>query len=501
MPWGTACPSKPCRFHSINLANEQPAQEQPAGCNIAPKGGFNEAPARLAFFAVNDYSYAMNRRHRKPKLPNYPVRVSIERLSHDGRGVTHVDGKTVFVDGALPGEDISFLYSGRARKHDEGRLCELFRASPDRVEPKCAHFDICGGCSLQHQHSGEQILAKQQTLLDNLRRTGKLEPETLLDPLTGPVWGYRNKARLGVKDVKKKGRVLVGFREKRKSYIADIQRCEVLHPSIGERFHELADLISGMQARARIAQIEVAVGDDTTVLVFRNLDPLSRDDRQRLTEYAQHTGLHIYLQPKGPDSIELLWSEASTLYYCLPDQNIEVQFLPTDFTQVNPVINKIMIQQALELLDLQESDTVLDLFCGLGNFTLPIARKVAAVVGVEGEAGLVQRARENSQRNGIDNVEYHVVDLSQQPCEQPWTQHSYDKILIDPPRSGAQELVPNLAELGADRIVYVSCHPASLARDAGMLVNDRGYRLIAAGVMDMFPHTTRVESMALFERV
>jgi 23S rRNA (uracil1939-C5)-methyltransferase len=380
-------------------------------------------------------------------------------------------------------------------------LCELFRASPDRVEPKCAHFDICGGCSLQHQHSREQILAKQQTLLDNLRRIGKLEPETLLDPLTGPVWGYRNKARLGVKDVKKKGRVLVGFREKRKSYIADIQRCEVLHPSIGERLHELADLISGMQARARIAQIEVAVGDDTTVLVFRNLDPLSRDDRQRLTEYAQHTGLHIYLQPKGPDSIELLWSEASTLYYCLPDQNIEVQFLPTDFTQVNPVINKIMIQQALELLDLQESDTVLDLFCGLGNFTLPIARKVAAVVGVEGEAGLVQRARKNSQRNGIDNVEYHVVDLSQQPCEQPWTQHSYDKILIDPPRSGAQELVPNLAELGADRIVYVSCHPASLARDAGMLVNDRGYRLIAAGVMDMFPHTTHVESMALFERV
>ncbi len=443
----------------------------------------------------------MNRRHRKPKLPNYPVRVSIERLSHDGRGVTHVDGKAVFVDGALPGEDISFLYTGRARKHDEGRLCELFRASPHRVEPKCAHFDICGGCSLQHQHSGEQILAKQQTLLDNLRRIGKLEPETLLDPLTGPVWGYRNKARLGVKDVKKKGRVLVGFREKRKSYIADIQRCEVLHPSIGERLHELADLISGTQARARIAQIEVAVGDDTTVLVFRNLDPLSRDDRQRLTEYAQHTGLHIYLQPTGPDSIELLWPEASTLYYCLPDQNIEVQFLPTDFTQVNPVLNKIMIQQALELLDLQESDTVLDLFCGLGNFTLPIARKVAAVVGVEGEAGLVQRARENSQRNGIDNVEYHVVDLSQQPCEQSWMQRSYDKILIDPPRSGAQELVPNLAELGADRIVYVSCHPASLARDAGMLVNDRGYRLIAAGVMDMFPHTTHVESMALFERV
>jgi 23S rRNA (uracil1939-C5)-methyltransferase len=443
----------------------------------------------------------MNGRRRKPRLPNYPVRLCIEGLSHDGRGVGHVDGKAVFVDGALAGEEISFLYTGRARKHDEGRLCELFRASPHRVEPKCAHFDICGGCSLQHQDAREQILAKQQTLLDNLRRIGKVEPEALLQPLTGPVWAYRNKARLGVKDVKKKGRVLVGFREKRKPYIADIQRCEVLHPSIGERLHELAELISHMNARARIAQIEVAVGDDITVLVFRNLDPLSAEDRVRLTEYAQRSGLHIYLQPGGPGSIELLWPETSTLYYRLPDQNIEVQFQPTDFTQVNPAINRSMVPQALELLELQESDTVLDLFCGLGNFTMPIARKVAAVVGVEGDAGLVQRARENSQRNGLDNVEYHVVDLSGESCKQSWMQQHYDKILIDPPRSGAQELVPNLADLGAARIVYVSCHPASLARDAGMLVNDLGYRLMAAGVMDMFPHTTHVESMALFVRV
>jgi 23S rRNA (uracil1939-C5)-methyltransferase len=369
------------------------------------------------------------------------------------------------------------------------------------VEPKCAHFDICGGCSLQHQKPGEQILAKQQTLLDNLSRIGKVEPQTLLDPLTGPAWGYRNKARLGVKFVNKKGRVLVGFREKRKPYIADIQRCEVLHPSVGERLHELAELINGMQARARIAQIEVAVGDDTTALVFRNLDSLSQDDRQRLREYAQRTSLHIYLQPKGPDSIELLWPEVSRLRYCLPEQNIELRFLPTDFTQVNPAINKIMVQQALELLDLREKDTVVDLFCGLGNFTMPIALQVAAVVGVEGEAGLVRRARENSQRNGIDNVEYHVVDLSEDPSDQVWMQRHYDKVLIDPPRSGAQQLVPSLAGLGADRIVYVSCHAASLARDASVLVNESGYRLIAAGVMDMFPHTSHVESMALFERV
>ena len=442
----------------------------------------------------------MNRRRRKPKLPNYPVRARIESLSHDGRGVTRIDGKTVFVDGALPGEEISFLYSRRARRHDEGRLCELFQASSARVEPRCEHFDICGGCSLQHQEAGEQILAKQQALLDNLRRIGKVEPESLLDPLTGPVWGYRNKARLGVKYVHKKGRVLVGFREKRSPYIADIQRCEVLHPSVGARIHELAELIMGMQARARIAQIEVAVGDETTVLVLRNLDSLSPGDKQKLIEFGTEKDLHIYLQPKGPDSIELLWPAVSTLSYRLPEQDVELRFLPTDFTQVNPAINRNMVQQALSLLDLRETETVLDLFCGLGNFTLPIARKVAAVVGIEGEPGLVERARENAQRNAIDNVDYHVVDLCEQPVDQPWMQRSYDKILIDPPRSGAQDLMPHLARLGARRIVYVSCHPASLARDSGVLVNEMGYRLTAAGVMDMFPHTAHVESMALFER-
>ena len=443
----------------------------------------------------------MKRRRSKPKLPGYPVRACIEGLSHDGRGITHVDGKTVFVDGALPGEEISFLYTGRARKHDEGRLCELFEASPARVEPKCVHFDICGGCSLQHQKPAAQILAKQQTLLDNLRRIGKVEPRSLLDPLTGPVWGYRYKARLGVKYVNKKHRVLVGFREKRKPYIADMQRCEVLHPSVGERLDELAAVIDTMKARARIAQIEVAVGDCTTALVFRNLDPLSQQDKQILIRYAQRTGLHIYLQPKEPASIELLWPEVSALYYSLPAQHIQMQFLPTDFTQVNPAINKVMVQRALELLDLQEADTVLDLFCGLGNFTLPIARQVAAVVGVEGEVGLVERARENSHRNGIDNVEYHVVDLAEKAGNRPWLQRHYDKVLIDPPRSGAPDLVPNLADVGADRIVYVSCHPASLARDAGVLVKELGYCLSAAGVMDMFPHTSHFESMALFERV
>ncbi len=428
------------------------------------------------------------------------MRVSIESLAHDGRGVARVEGKTVFVDGALPEEEVSFLYTRRARKHDEGRVCELHTTSSDRVEAKCEAFAVCGGCSLQHLAPRQQILAKQQTLLDNLERIGKAEPQRVLEPLTGPVWGYRNKARLGVKYVRKKGRVLVGFREKRSPYLADIARCEVLHASVGPRLGELAELIQGMAARERIAQIEVAAGDDSTALVFRNLDPLSPDDTRELVDYAQQTGLHLYLQPAGPDSIELLWPETSELGYRLADHGVSMHFLPTDFTQVNPAINPPMIRQALGLLEPGANDRVLDLFCGLGNFTLPIARSAARVVGVEGEAGLVQRARDNAAANGIENVEYHAVDLGQDLSGQPWMRQRYDRILLDPPRSGAAEIVSQLGGLGAPRLVYVSCHPASLARDAGILVQELGYRLAAAGVMDMFPHTAHVESMALFEK-
>jgi 23S rRNA (uracil1939-C5)-methyltransferase len=421
-------------------------------------------------------------------------------MSHDGRGVAHVEGKTTFVDGALPGEDISFLYTHRSRKHDEGRLCEVFRASPDRVEPRCTHFEICGGCSLQHQAAAKQIVSKQQALLDNLERIGKVQPGRLLDPLTGPVWGYRTKARLGVRYVKKKGRVLVGFREKRTPYLADIRRCEVLHPSVGQRIESLAELVQGMQARERIAQIEVAVGEDVSALVFRNLDPLSTADQEALKDYARASGLHIYLQPGGPDSIELLWPGSSQLSYRLPAFSLEMRFLPTDFTQVNPAINQPMIEQALSLLQIESSHRVLDLFCGLGNFTLPMARFSAQVTGVEGDAGLVQRARDNALRNGIEHVDFQTVDLGEDPGEQAWMQARYDRILLDPPRSGAQALIRHLDRCGAGRIVYVSCHPGSLARDAGMLVKELGYSLQAAGVMDMFPHTAHVESMALFVR-
>lgn len=442
----------------------------------------------------------MKRRNRKPKLPNFPVRAHIESLSHDGRGVAHIDGKTTFIEGALPGEEISFLYTGKSRKHDEGRLCEIFSASAERVEPRCAHFDRCGGCSLQHQAADRQILSKQQALLDTLARIGKVTPARILEPLDGPAWAYRNRARLGVKYVRKKGRVLVGFREKRAPYLADIHHCDVLHPAVGERFEALATLIHGLEARERIAQIEVAVGEDCTALVFRNLDPLSEADSERLREFARSTGLHLYLQPGGPASIELLWPAASQLSYRLPAFDLELRFLPTDFIQINPAINQPMICQALSLLEVAPTHRVLDLFCGLGNFTLPMARQAARVTGVEGEAGLVERARDNARHNGIDTVDYHVVDLSEDPGAQAWMQQTYDRILLDPPRSGAPEMVRHLGGLGAERIVYVSCHPGSLARDAGVLVNEQGYTLAAAGVMDMFPHTAHVESMALFVR-
>ena len=441
----------------------------------------------------------MSKRQRKARLPDQPVRVTIESLAHDGRGVARVEGKTVFVDGALPGEEVSFLYTRRARKHDEGRVSELHSVSVHRVEPKCAAFAICGGCSLQHLVPEQQILAKQQTLLDNLQRIGKVQPERVLDPLTGPVWGYRNKARLGVKYVRKKGRVLVGFREKRAPYLADIARCEVLHAAIGPRLGELAETIQGMTARERIAQIEVAVGDASAVLVFRNLDPLSDGDTHTLVDYAPQTGLHIYLQPAGPDSVQLFWPESSRLHYRLEDDGIDITFLPIDFTQVNPQINRQMVARVMELLQVAPADRVLDLFCGLGNFTLPLARHVASVTGVEGDTGLVRRARENAAYNAIENADFHVADLEGDNTLADWARRSYDKVLLDPPRSGAAGMMDMLGRMRPGRIVYVSCHPGSLARDAGRLVNEFGYELKAAGVMDMFPHTAHVESIALFD--
>lgn len=439
-------------------------------------------------------------RSRKPRLPAESIELSIESLTHDGRGVGRVEGKAVFVDGALPGERVRCRLVAKHKKYDEGVVETVLDASPLRVAPRCPHAGVCGGCSLQHMASEAQIDAKQQVLLDSLAHIGKVTAEEILPPLRGPHWGYRTRARLGAKFVRKKGYALVGFREKHAPYLAELTRCEVLHPIVGERLTELAELIAALEARERIPQIEVAVGDNATALVFRNLDPLSAADASALRAYGARTGLHIYQQPAGPDSVSLLWPEHSVLSYSLPTYAVTLNFLPADFTQVNRAINGAMIDLALELMDVQATDRVLDLFCGLGNFTLPLARRCAQVVGVEGEPSLVQRARDNAARNGISNATFHVANLAEDVSIYPWLKQGFDKLLLDPPRSGALEVIPAIAKLGFKRIVYVSCNTSSLARDAGLLIHEHGYRLAKVGVMDMFPHTTHVESIALFEK-
>lgn len=426
--------------------------------------------------------------------------MQVTSLSHDGRGVAHVNDKAVFIHGALPGEEVLVAYTATHRNYDEGRVEQVLRAADSRVTPACAHFDICGGCSLQHLAPEQQILFKQGILLENLERIGKVKPASLLPPLTGPSWGYRRKARLGVKYVTKKQRVLVGFREKRSPFLADIHQCEVLYPSVGRMVHELARMIAQLDAYQQIAQIEVAVSDQVTALVFRNMIALEQQDRARLTQFAREHDVHVLLQPGGPDSVVPLWPEHLDLSYRLDEYGVELHFRPTDFTQVNYEINHKMIAQALEHLDPREDERILDLFCGIGNFTLPIARHARHVTGIEGDADMVVRASANAELNRIGNVAYYQGDLAQDIAHAPWYQAGYDKILLDPPRSGAAAIIDQIAALGASRIVYVSCHPGSLARDAGELVNRHGYRLHAAGVMDMFPHTAHVESIAVFEK-
>ncbi len=446
----------------------------------------------------------MSRRRSKKPDPT-PVAVTIESLTHDGKGIAHVEGKTVFIDDALAGETVEFIYTRKKRDFDEARLHRIITPSQHRVEPACAHFGICGGCRLQHLDAVEQLKVKENVLLDNLKRVGKVEAENILPPLSGSNWGYRRKARLGVRYVHKKERVLVGFRERGSSFLAELDSCKVLHPSVGEKLVELGEVIRKLSIYRQIPQIEVAVADNTAALIFRNLEALTDDDKNILSEFGLTHNFQIYLQPKGPDTVSLLSSEAEQnqagLYYSLREYDLKVHFQPADFTQVNHDINPKMVNQALELLQLGKDDTVLELFCGLGNFTLPMARQAKQIVGVEGDAGLIQRARDNACTNGIDNVEYHVANLMENLDNMPWLKKdTYTKVLLDPPRSGAKEALSYIAATGAQRIVYVSCHPGTLARDAGELVHEYGYHLHAAGVMDMFPHTAHVESIALFEK-
>ena len=440
------------------------------------------------------------------RLDQTPKTVSIVDLSHDGRGVArwpegHAHaGKTVFVAGALPGETASVQQTARSKHFDEARTLEVLAASPDRVAPRCPHFGTCGGCVLQHLAEDRQIAYKQQVLLDNLQRIGHVAPATVLPPLRGDSWGYRRKGRFSVRRVEKKDKTLVGFREQDPRFVADIGECHVVVPQLGAKVAALGALVDGLDARRDIPQIEFIAGDDATALVFRHLQPLSDGDRAKLAAFGAEHGFALFLQPGGIDSVHPLDADVA-LSFRLPEWDVALQFRPLDFIQVNASLNAAMIARALDLLDVQPGERVLDLFCGLGNFTLPLARASGdgAVVGVEGDAGLVQRARANAERNGLGNLQFFAADLAQDLAGQPWLKAGFDKLLLDPARSGAIEVLKQLPLKGLERIVYVSCHPGSLARDAGWLVNEAGWTLREAGVMDMFPHTAHVESIAVFD--
>jgi len=440
-------------------------------------------------------------RTRKKPLPSTPVRAVISSLTHDGRGVAHIDGKAVFIDAALPGEEVEFLYTEIRRDYAEAKVVKVLTASEHRVEPLCPHFDVCGGCSFQHVNSEQQIEIKQALLEEQFKRIGKLTIPELWEPLTGPHWGYRRKARMGVKYVAKKNRVLVGFREKRNPYLAEMDNCLVMHPIVGTKLVELGEMIEGLSIREKIPQIEVAIGDEQCVLAIRVLEPPTEADRERMRAFGKTHNLSLCLQSKGPDTITPLDGEPDVIpTYALPDHGIEFLFRPAMFTQVNYEINRLMINRVLATLNLTKDDTVLDLFCGLGNFTLPIAKYAGLVVGIEGDLPLVKHARENARHNGIDNAEFYAADLSKDISDQPWVKRKYNKIMLDPSRSGAAEVLHHFKYWQPEQIVYVSCNPSTLARDAGMLVNDMGYKLVKAGVMDMFPQTGHVESIALFEK-
>lgn len=441
----------------------------------------------------------MARRRRKQTLPADPVELQITALSHDGRGIGRIEGKTVFVDSALPSETVKFVYTQKRGKFDEGRTVEVLQPSVERVQPQCAQAHLCGGCSLQHMEPQAQIAMKQGVLMEQLQHFGELQPEEVLAPLTGPIYGYRRKARLGVKYVAKKESVLVGFREKRNSFLAEIDQCHVLAEEVGLKFPELKQLVMSLQARSTLPQIEVAKGDDAVAIIVRHMEPLTDQDQAAILSFCQQHNLQLYLQPGGNDTVHKVWPEGEArLSYGLPEFGLNMKFHPTDFTQVNQDINQDMIRMAMDFMDIQPGERILDLFCGLGNFTLPLATKAAEVVGVEGDDAMVVRGRENAEHNGLNNVSFYGADLTKPFDDQPWGRGGFDKILIDPPRSGALEIVTKMTVFKPKRIVYVSCNPATLARDAGEL-KKQGYKLLKAGVMDMFPHTTHVESIAVFE--
>ena len=428
--------------------------------------------------------------------------VDILSLDHEGHGVARIDGKVTFVDGALAGERAEIAVYREHAKYKSANAIAILKASSQRAEPRCPYFGRCGGCSIQHLEVSAQVAAKQRVLEDNLARIGKVRPDVMLPALHGPSWAYRTRARLSARWVDKKGGGLVGFREKRSSFIVDMASCEVLTPDVSKLLLPLRELVNALSNADRIPQIEVAVGEHITVLVFRLLAPWSDDDAVKVRAFADHHRIQIWEQAKGPDTVRPFWPHiAPELSYSLPEFGLVMPFKPTDFTQVNVAMNRALVSRALRLLAPQPGERIADLFCGLGNFTLPLARSGADVLGIEGSAELVARARENALHNGLSNAHFVVDNLFEMTPEKFAALGHFDKLLIDPPRSGAVELVKSLPESGAPhRIVYVSCDPATLARDAQILVHSKGYRLASAGVANMFPHTAHVESIALFER-
>lgn len=444
----------------------------------------------------------MNQNVKLDKKIN-PLMATTHSLSHDGRGIATVNHKTTFISGALANETVFYKIIKKHRTYDDAEALEIVTPCAQRTTPPCQHFGICGGCSLQHMGVESQIQLKQHTLLEQLNHFGKVTPEFIMVPLHANSVGYRRKARLGVRYVIKKNKLLVGFREKASRYLADLDHCVTLHPKVGERLPLISQLIASLEQYQAIPQIEVAVGDPDVALVIRHLNPLSVTDKTLLTNFASEHSFHIYLQPNPPAPIEKLWPADNhhRLTYSLPDHGLEFLFHPLDFTQINLEMNRLMINQAIQLLELKPDDSVLDLFCGIGNFTLPISKQVKHVTGIEGSEEMVKRAQDNALHNHILNTTFYAADLMQASSQAQWSKTSYDKILLDPPRAGAKEILPIIQRLNAKKIVYISCNPATLARDAGELVHQHGYRLKQAGIMNMFPHTSHIEAIAVFDKL
>lgn len=436
-------------------------------------------------------------------FPELTVAIGIiESLDHEARGITRLEGKAIFVDSALPGETVEYASFRRKPSYELAHLVRVLKPSSARLEPRCPHFGICGGCTMQHMDPAAQMAAKQRVLEDSLWHIGRVRPEHMLAPTQGEAWGYRHRARLAVRKLPENGGMLIGFHERRSSYIADMKTCEVLPPHISALLMPLRQLFGALSIAERLPQVEIAVGEHCTALLLRILEPLKANDEQLLRGFADRHGVVFYLQAKGVDSVYRFHPlPGPRLSYTLPEFDLEFDFRPTDFTQVNHAVNRILVRRALRLLDSQPGERIADMFCGLGNFTLPIARSGATVVGIEGSAGLVQRGREGAAANGLaECVEFSVANLFECTEKSLAVLGRFDKMLIDPPREGAIQLVNALGTEGLSRIVYVSCNPATLARDAAVLVSTKGYRFVAAGAVNMFPHTSHVESIAVFER-